>query len=587
MCGIFGFVSQKQKNASEILEGLKSLEYRGYDSWGIAIKKDTKIEIEKHIGKIGEAKTSLTTTTVGIGHTRWATHGGVTVKNAHPHRDCTGQIALLHNGIIENFEELKHELIKKGHTFVSQTDTEVAVHLVEEELKTNGFAVSVRNAFKKLHGMNAIVVINAKSSEMIAAKNGSPLVVGVSATGYYLASDAAGIVRHTKKVVFIEDNQMVIVGKSLQIIDLLTETKIIPKYTTLSWKFEQSELGNFKHYFIKEAHEEQKVINTIARNSQRDAEELSKYIRNAKGVFLVACGSASYAAIGATYLFSKIAHLHVNFAIGSEFKYSEDFVNAKTLLIPISQSGESIDVIEPVTRMKKKGAKIASIVNVEGSTLFRISDHAALLNSGPEKAVVATKSFTAMLSILLLTAFTYAGKESHGKYLLQKAAINVGDILTPSYIKIIEKLAQHLNKSEHIYIIGRGFSYTAALETALKLKEGSFIHAEAFPGGELKHGVMALIEKGTPVVVFAPNDETYAEIISNAQEVKARGAYVVGIGPNKNSVFDDFLATADLEEATILPQVTIAHLLGYYVALARKVPDPDKPRNLAKSVTVK
>lgn len=587
MCGIFGFVSKKQKSASVILEGLRSLEYRGYDSWGIAIKKGAEIEIEKHIGKIGVAKTSLTSTTLGIGHTRWATHGGVTAKNAHPHLDCSGQIALLHNGIIENFEELKADLLTLGHKFVSQTDTEVAVHLIEEELKTNNFALSVKNAFKKLHGMNAIVVMNSKSSEIIAAKNGSPLVVGKSLDGYFLASDAAGIIKHTKKVMFVEDNQMIIVGKTLQIINLLTEKKIKPKYTTLSWKFEKSELGNFKHYFIKETHEEQKVINFIARNSQKDAIELSNYIKQAKGIFLVACGSASYAAIGATYLFSKIARLHVNFAIGSEFKYSEDFVNSKTLLIPISQSGESIDVIEPVTRMKKKGVKVASIVNVEGSTLFRISEYAALLNSGPEKAVVATKSFTAMLAMLILTAFTYAGGEKKGKYILQKAAVNVGDILTPSYIKRVEKLAVHLNKSEHIYIIGRGFSYTAALETALKLKEGSFIHAEAFPGGELKHGVMALIEKGTPVIVFAPNDETYAEIISNAQEVKARGAYVVGIGPLNNSVFDDFLPTADIEEATILPQVTIAHLLGYYVALARKVPDPDKPRNLAKSVTVK
>ena len=212
-------------------------------------------------------------------------------------------------------------------------------------------------------------------------------------------------------------------------------------------------------------------------------------------------------------------------------------MTSKTLLMPISQSGESIDVIEPITRMKKMGARVASIVNVEGSTLFRISDYAALLNSGPEKAVVATKSFTAMLAMLILTVFTYAGKMEKGRYLLQKAAINVGDILTPSYIEMVERLAAHLNKSEHIYIIGRGFSYTAALETALKLKEGSFIHAEAFPGGELKHGVMALIEKGTPCIVFAPNDETFEEIISNAQEVKARGGYIIGIGPKYNKLF--------------------------------------------------
>lgn len=588
MCGIFGYVGSKNNAAKLTLTGLKLLEYRGYDSWGVAVKVEKRIDVDKHVGKIGEAKVNLPESNLSIGHTRWATHGGVTVENAHPHLDCTKTIAVVHNGIVENYQDLKRELLKKGHKFVSETDTEVLSHLIEESLKKRGFATSVRDAFNNLRGLNAIVVLNAVSQEIIAAKNGSPLVIGVGKDELFVTSDAIGIVDHTRDVIFLEDNQMAILGKNLKILSLPEGKETKANIQTLDWTFEKADKGNFKHFFIKEIHEEPRVVNNIALYSLEDTKKLAKLIKDAYGTFLIACGSASYAAVSATYLFSKIANKHVNFAIGSEFKYIEDFVKKDTLVIPISQSGESIDVIEPITRVKKqKRAKIASIVNVLGSTLFRMSDLKVLLNSGPEKAVVATKSFIAMISIIILTAYTLSGNQKKGQDLLKKAAKNIEEILANSYIEKVKKVAQTLKAKEHTYIIGRGLSYTAALEATLKLKEASYLHAEAFPGGELKHGVIALIEKGTPVIVFAPNDETYEEIISNAQEVKARGAYIIGIGPKESSVFDEFLPTDDIEEGTLLSQIAVSHLLGYYLSLANGVEDPDKPRNLAKSVTVK
>ncbi|HWY79905.1 MAG TPA: glutamine--fructose-6-phosphate transaminase (isomerizing) [Candidatus Sulfotelmatobacter sp.] len=600
MCGIFGYIGNKKNAADIVFDGLKTLEYRGYDSWGIAIKnqigsiEQSTIILEKETGKLPDtlpysSKLHITSS-LALGHTRWATHGSVTVANAHPHLDCNKHIAVVHNGIIENFFELKNELIKKNHTFHSETDTELVPHLIEELMKDGkkGFATAVREAFNQLQGMNAIVVAYAPSDEIIAAKNGSPLVVGIGKNELLIASDAAGISKYTKNVIFLEDHQMVILGEKVKLLQLPKGNNITPEITKLTWQFENADKGKYQHFFIKEIHEEPAVIKNIALNGVSNARKFAGLIENAFGTFLIACGSASYAAVGATYLFSKIAKKHVNFAVGSEFKYIEDFVTPETLVIPISQSGESIDVIEPTTKAKKeKGAKIASIVNVLGSTLYRLSDINFLLESGPEKAVVATKSFSAMIATIFLISFVLANRTKEGQELLMKAADNTSEILKNSYINDIITVAEKLQKNEHIYLIGRGLSYTAALEATLKIKEATYIHSEAFPGGELKHGVIALIEKGTPCIVFAPNDETYAEIVSNAQEIKARGGYIIGIGPKNNEVFDDFLQTADIAEATLLPQVTIAHLLGYYLAIARGIKDPDKPRNLAKSVTVK
>jgi len=587
MCGIFGYTGNKTNAANIILEGLKGLEYRGYDSWGIAIKVDGKIESEKHVGKIGEAKTILPTSTIGIGHTRWATHGGVTVENAHPHTDCKKQVAVLHNGIVENFQELKEDLIKKGHEFVSETDTEVISHLIEENLKTKDFVASVREAFNSLKGLNAIVALYTKSSQIIAAKNGSPLILGVGKDELFVASDASEIVKHTKQVIFLEDKQLAVLDKKVTLYNLSENKVIEPKIHTLDWQFEKAEKGEFKHFILKEIYEQPRVIENIALNRRGEINNLAQMIDEAKGTFLLGCGTASYAAQASIYLFSSIAKKHVNFSIGSEFKYLEDYLTPDSLLIPISQSGETIDVVEPVGKAKKKGVKVAAITNVLGSTLYRQADFKFLLNAGVEKAVIATKSFIAMISTLLLTAYTLAGKQEEAIEILKAASINVTKILNDDTVNQIKKLALKLSKAEHIYILGRGLSYAGALEATLKIKETSYVHAEGFAGGELKHGVISLIEKGTPCIIIAPNDDTFDEIVSNAHEVKARGAFIIGIGPRDSEVFDELIQTADLKEGTLIPQMVISQLIGYELALAKDIPDPDKPRNLAKSVTVK
>lgn len=570
-----------------VLEGLKTLEYRGYDSWGIAVKKDSGIVIEKHVGKIGEATVSLPSSNTGIGHTRWATHGGVTVENAHPHVSCDKTIAVVHNGIVENFDELKDELLSKGHTFVSDTDTEIIPHLIEEYMKSQDFEQAVKSAFLKLSGLNAVVAMSAKSGEIICVKNGSPLVVGVSDNGYFLASDITGIIKHTNNILFVEDNQMVVMGEKVKLLQLPDAHKLEAKFTKVDWKFESATKGEYPHFLIKEIHEQPDVIRNIALTYKDQIEQLAGLIKKAYGTFMLGCGTASYAALSGTYLFSRIAKRHVNFSIGSEFSYLEDYITDKTLIIPISQSGETIDVVEPVGAAKKRGAKIAAITNVLGSTIYRQSDFRILMGAGPEKAVISTKAFTAMIAVLIYTAYAVKGETDRGREVLMQTVTGIIKLLDETFIESIKKLAAQLSTSEHMYVLGRGLSYPAALEFALKMKETAYIHAEGFSGGELKHGVMALIEKGTPVVVMAPNDETYDAIISNAQEVKARGAFVIGVSPKPNKVFDIHLNVDDAGDGTVILSVVVSQLLAYYLAIAKGFKDPDKPRNLAKSVTVK
>ncbi|HSA84376.1 MAG TPA: glutamine--fructose-6-phosphate transaminase (isomerizing), partial [Patescibacteria group bacterium] len=550
------------------------------------------------------------TSTIGIGHTRWATHGGVTVANAHPHLDCTGTIALIHNGIVENFQELKKELLAKGHQFKSETDTEIIVHLLEENLKAAvTFTQAMQQTFNALSGLNAVVALNSRTNEIIAAKNGSPLLVGIGDTPgeYFLASDATGIIKHTKKVIFLEDNQLVSLrgavatkqsqddgrdrhapsSLAMTLYSLPDGKEITPHITTLDWDFTEAEKGTFPHFLLKEIHEQPKVIEHIALTYQTQTKQLAELIKKAYGTFMLGCGTASYAALAGVYLFSHIAKKHVNFSIGSEFNYLEDYITDRTLVIPISQSGETIDVVEPVQKAKAKGATIAALVNVLGSTIYRQADYKIVLGAGQEKAVVSTKAFMAMFSILLMTCYTLINKQKEAKDMLLAAGKDIKKVIAEKSVKEIKNVVNQLKKHEHIYLLGRGLSYVTALEAALKIKETACIHAEGFAGGELKHGVIALVEKGTPCIVMAPNDETYEEIISNAQEVKARGGLIIGIGPKNNPVFDHFLETADNQEATLLSQVAISQLLSYYLALARGIKDPDKPRNLAKSVTVK
>lgn len=584
MCGIFGYVGKDTDVSKMVLEGLKTLEYRGYDSWGIAVKEHRNIKTQKEVGKIGNPKLIFKKSNIGIGHTRWATHGGVTVENAHPHLDCKKQIAVLHNGIIENWQDFKIDLLKKGHKFLSQTDTEVLPHLIEENLKKEGFASSVRDAFNKLKGLNAIVVLNSISSEIIAAKNGSPLVIGKSKDGFYISSDSLGIVKHTKELLFLKDNEMVILGKKLQLLSLPSGKQTKTVFHKVDWKIEEASMGKFKHFMEKEISEQPKVIRNIAERED-EIKKLSELIRNAYGTFFIGAGTAYFAALNGSYFFSKIAKRHVNTTPASEFNYLEDFLKEKSLVIALSQSGETIDVVEPVQRAILKGAKVVAVTNVLGSTLYRISKHKILLGAGPEKAVASTKAYIAKLSILLMLSYSLAADIKKGKEILLETALEIDRILNKEKNKIKE-LAKKLKNSSDIYIIGRGSSYASAMEGALKIKEVSYIHAEGLSGGELKHGPIALIEKDTPCIVFAPNDETYEGVMSNVSEIKARGGRIIGISFKKSELFDEFIEVKDTREGSILSQIVPIQLLAYNLAALKKL-DPDKPRNLAKSVTVK
>jgi glucosamine--fructose-6-phosphate aminotransferase (isomerizing) len=586
MCGIFGYVGNQDKAADIVLEGLKLLEYRGYDSWGISVKQGKNLVVEKHVGKIGDAKVDLPQSTLGIGHTRWATHGGVTQKNAHPHLDCSKTIAVVHNGIVENFQELKTELIKKGHTFISETDTEVIPHLIEENLKHEGFSSSVRDAFNVLKGLNAVVVANAVSKEIIAAKTGSPLIVGIGNNELFIASDASAIVKHTKDVIFLKDNEMVIMGENIQLLSLPEGRRLEVKPEKITWSFEVSTKGKYSDFMIKEIHEQPNVIRNIAENYLSQIQKVTEDIQNAKGTFFIGAGTASYAALAGTYIFSKIAKKHVNTSVASEFNYLEDFLTKDSLIIALSQSGETIDVVEPLNRAKEKGSKILAITNTLGSTIYRMADYNLLLNAGPEKAVASTKAYIAKLSVILMLAYSLIGQDEKIKDILLKTADEVERLVSDKIIEEIKKIAQVLSRTKNVYTIGRGVSYPSALEAALKIKEVSYIPTEGLAGGELKHGTIALISKDTPCIVFVPQDETHESIISNAIEIKSRGGMIIGISPKREEVFDYFIEVRDVDSGSYMAQVVVVQLLAYYMALELGL-DADKPRNLAKSVTVK
>lgn len=587
MCGIFGYVGKSDNAAQLVLDGLKLLEYRGYDSWGIAIKQGKKLLVDKHVGKIGQATTHLPKSTLGIGHTRWATHGGITVENAHPHLDCKKEVAVIHNGIIENYEEIRKELQWKGHVFRSETDTEVVSHLVEEHLKTEGFSSSVRDAFNRLKGMNAVVIAYAPSQEIVAAKTGSPLVIGQGKNGIYVASDAVGIVRHTKKAIFLGDNQMAIIGKKVKIFRLPYGNEIRPKIQILNWSFESAEKGKYKHFLIKEIYDQKFSIADAATQNEKDLFAFSRLIESSQGSYLVGCGTAAHACRMATYIFSVIAKKHVNFCVGSEFSYFKDFLTPKSLLVVASQSGETADLLDAVAAARRHSSRVASLVNIIGSTIYRESDLVLPLRAGLEKAVLSTKAFTSKITIFYLLAFILAGQYQEGRKKLLETGDAVGRLLeNKRFIQQIEGIANEIHMSHDIYVLGRGLSYPIALEAAHKIKEASYIHAEGFAGGEPKHCEISLISKGTPTIVFVPHDETKDAIISNAMEFKVRGAHIIGVSPENHTVFDEWITVPDLGITSSIINVIPAQLLAYYLAL-KKGNDPDKPRNLAKSVTVK
>ena len=618
MCGIFGYVGARDDAPYRVLAGLKKLEYRGYDSWGIAARQEgvepARLLVEKHVGKIGQATTSLPPSHSALGHTRWATHGGVTELNAHPHLDCQGRLAVIHNGIVENHAELRRELIARGHTFASQTDTEVVCHLLEDELRRDAADVAdapglressmdggeslpdacdrlvsaLMAVFRRLDGLSAIGVLDPRLKCMAAAKNGSPLVLGWGGDGNYLASDSSALLDHTRKLTFLEDGQAALLTPTgMSLYEVTSGERIAePTIWDITWEQEVDSLDGFPDYMAKEIHEQPSVLRRLAAERADAAQNLANAISQASTVHLVGCGTASHAARSGEYLFSRIASRQANCVVGSEFGYLEDFLDERSLVIGLSQSGETIDLLDSMKSARRRGAHLAALVNVEGSSLYRLVDDTILLSAGPERCVLATKSFTAKLGVLLMAAYAARGRLEAGRDLLEQAADEIQAFLTDGRLQQVRALARRIAQSEHLYVIGRGPSYPIALEAALKIKEVSYIHAEGFAGGELKHGVIALIEEGTPCIVVAPNDETFRAIVSGAEEIKARGGYIIGISPFASDVWDEHIAVADVGEAASIVNAVPSQVLAYELALTRGL-DPDKPRNLAKSVTVK
>ncbi|OGK22964.1 hypothetical protein A2954_03915 [Candidatus Roizmanbacteria bacterium RIFCSPLOWO2_01_FULL_37_12] len=589
MCGIFAVVNDKTNQAAQTtLEGLKKLEYRGYDSWGIALIPNNKktIKVDKHIGKIGQAKTYLPTGSIAIGHTRWATHGGVTDKNAHPHLDCKKEIAVIHNGIVENYKELKSQLNKKGHTFRSDTDTEVIAHIIEEKIKTRSINEAVFSTFNSLAGSNAIVVLDRKTGTVIACRNGSPLVVGLGDGQFFLGSDVPAFLKYTNRVHFLNDGEGVTIrNNGIKINNLKSGKTITFSSQVLDWKLEDAEKGGYPHFLLKEIYDQKITIEKTASLNADGFAKISQMLNQNYKIVLTGCGSASYCALAGKYFFAA-AGIDTQVYAANELMPFINLLGKKTLLIAISQSGETADTIIAVKAAKKNGATIVAVVNAKGSTLERLSDIVLSVGAGPEIAVVSTKAFTSQLATLYLLSKSAVGKLEHGKMNIKKLSHDLKNLLSPTLIKRLIKIATSLLDQEHIFIIGKHLNYPAGLEFAMKIKETSYLHAESFAAGELKHGVITLIQKGTPCFVLASTDDAKDEVLSSAAQLKARGGRIIGVAPFNSREFDEVIKTPDLGDLTIFPNIIVGQLLGYYLGIGRGA-DPDKPRNLAKSVTVK
>ncbi len=591
MCGIFGYVGSRSDAGKVVLEGLKNLEYRGYDSWGIAWATPTGgMKVEKDVGKISavEGDRFQEPSSLAIAHTRWATHGGVTQKNAHPHMSASGKIAVVHNGIIENYAQLREELRAKGHTFISETDTEIIPHLIEEEYNVcRDFGAAVRRACLMFEGRFAILALDRSSGVLAAARTGSPLIVGVGTDGYFIASDIPAFLKHTRTVQYIDDGEMVVTdGKSILFSDIQTGEERPKREIEITWTVEQAQKGQYEHFMLKEIMDQKESTARAVNQDEEQILTLARAIRDAKGTFLVGCGTAAKACMAAEYFFSVIAKKHVNFAPASEFKLYHHFLQPESLLIVVSQSGETADVLEAMRTAKAKGSKVLAIVNVEGSTIHREADATLLINAGPERAVASTKALTGQLAVLLLIAYALAGKLQEGRMLLLETGAKINDMLNPRYVERLRKLADRIKEQEDIYIIGKSWNYPMALESAIKIQEVSYIHAEGFAGGELKHGPIALIEEGTPCIALCGRDEVMTDILNNATELNARGAFVIGVAPEPQAVFDEWIKVPEAGTAQAIINIIPIQVLAYFLAVKRGK-NPDMPRNLAKSVTVK
>ena len=584
MCSIIGY-SGKNSAAPILVKGLQKMEYRGYDSVGIATKSENKIVVKKGVGRVVEVSNAVQLDklpgNIGIGHTRWATHGKVTEKNAHPHSSNSGKIAIVHNGIVENFEELKSDLQNKGYEFQSETDTEVIANLIQLNLdETSDVKQSIIKTVNQIKGHYSFVAI-FDDGTLAAARFHEPLIVGVGKNGNYLSSDVLGFIENTDDAIYVDNEDFVIVNDSgIHIFDF-DGTPVKYQITKVSKEFADVYKGDYAHFTIKEISEQPDTILRAVDNNQ--IQQFVDNIKQAKNLYITGSGTSYNAAEIAKYLMSKFAKIKINTLISSELPFSPNEIEPDSTLITISQSGESADVLEAVKIAKESNAKILSIVNLLNSSLSQQSSLAIGLNCGPEIGVAATKSFTSQLAILYKITDQLCNGCVNPDW--KKVSDAISQVLSNN-LKIKE-LAKNLKEITDIYVLGRGIHLPIAREAALKLKELSYIHAEGIPGGELKHGPLALMDSNVYVIIINPSDSTYNDTLNSANEIKARGAKIIGISDKKNDVYDHWIEIPSVDEA-LYPIVEIVpiQLLAYYSALEKKT-DPDYPRNLAKSVTVK
>lgn len=601
MCGIFGYIgpstvlrtnSRREDAAKIVFDGLKRLEYRGYDSWGIAVRKigGAEIIVEKHVGAIGLVDdVDLPDSTVAIGHTRWATHGGVSRVNAHPQNSSDKSFVLAQNGMVENFEDLKSRLLKKGYKFESETDTEVIVRLIEDKLKVySGIERAVRAAFKELKGRNTIIILT-NAGEVIGARNGSPLVVGKAKNGDIFISSDTHSFSNAASEVFVLDNGQMVTGKSkdINIFDIKSGKKIRFKFNKTKLLKEVIDREGFDHFMTKEIFESGEVIRSLIVQDRKPFKHFAKKIKEAKRVFTIGSGTAGVAAAQIAYFLRSLTKINAISLVGADaFEYFDLFKLGDLLIAP-SQSGETADVLEVLEIARKKGVKIATYVNMPGSMMTKIADFPFSAGAGPEICVMSTKVFTSMIAWGYLIAKSADGKYAEGVMNLSRTAKEIDKYLKePKNLESIKSVASDLIKNPHIFLLGKAQNFQIIREGMVKIIEASYKHAHAIPAGDLKHYAITLIETGVPVLVVVSNDEVKNDVISAISQVKTRGAKVFGIAPFAHSDFDAFIIVPDLGETSSIINVIPLQLLAYYMAVALGN-NVDRPRNIAKSVTVK
>jgi glutamine---fructose-6-phosphate transaminase (isomerizing) len=610
MCGIVAYIGPREAYPI-LIKGLKRLEYRGYDSAGVALLNGS-VNVYKKKGKVAELEESVigknVQANIGIGHTRWATHGEPNDRNAHPHLSNSGRLAMIHNGIIENYAQLKQELLKKGYRFHSDTDTEVLLNFIEDIRLNNNCSLeeAVRIALKRVVGAYVIVLIDQESPDtLIAARKGSPLVIGIGKNEHFLASDASPIVEYTKEVVYVNDYEVAIIKPDELILKNLGNERQTPYITKLDMELAAIEKGGYDHFMLKEIFEQPQTIHDCLRG-RLDAEAgilkmsgIEKYaeqIKSANRIVMVACGTSWHAGLVAEYVFEELCRINVEVEYASEFRYRNPVINKGDVIIAISQSGETADTLVAIETAKKQGAIILGVVNVVGSSIARISDAGAYTHAGPEIGVASTKAFTAQLAVLTMIALKIAREkgtiddERYSRLLHELNAVPEKVKLALEQTDRVKALAEKYKDSTDALYLGRGYNFPVALEGALKLKEISYIHAEGYPAAEMKHGPIALVDEKLPVVFVATKDSYHEKVVSNMQEIKARKGRVIAVinegDEQSTALADDVIVVPEADEI-LAPMISVIplQLLSYYVGVAKGY-DVDKPRNLAKSVTV-